>query len=58
MTSGNATGGRRTATVTLPLVQQMSGANGRLTESTFPQVKVGLSGQGRGRTTDLPLFSP
>jgi hypothetical protein len=25
-------------------------------ESVFPQVKRGLSGQGRGRTADLPLF--
>ena len=25
-------------------------------ESAFPQVKVGSSGQGRGRTADLPLF--
>ena len=34
----------------------MSGAQRPLTESVFPQVKGSPSGQGRGRTADLPLF--
>ena len=63
MTRDNATAadcsrcrGRRTATLILATGPADERSQRPLTESAFPQVKVGLSGQGRGRTADLPLF--
>ena len=63
MTSGNAPAagcshnrGRRAATLMIACGRVDERSQRPLTESAFPQVKGSPSGQGRGRTADLPLF--
>jgi hypothetical protein len=63
ITSGNAPAagcsrcqGRRAAALIMPVVPQRSGASGRSRNQRFRRLR-GPSGQGQGRTADLPLFS-
>ena len=63
MTSGNAPAadcsrcrGRRASILLIACSPADERSQRPCPESAFPQVKVGLSGQGRGRTADLPLF--
>jgi hypothetical protein len=63
MTRGNATAadcsrcrGRRTATLISAAGPADEWSQRPFPEAASPQVKGGLSGQGRGRTADLPLF--
>ena len=63
MTSGNAPAagcphnrGRRAAALMIACGRTDERSQRPFPQSAFPQVNVGLSGQGRGRTADLPLF--
>jgi hypothetical protein len=63
MTSGNAPAAgcsrcreRCTATLIFACGPADERSQRPFPQSTFPQVKVGLSSQGRGRTADLPPF--